>query len=59
MARQKVTLQTTLPHGVFYWVTEVEASSEEEAIVAAENLFLAEMERTTEWNFTDYIVEKA
>ncbi|MBL4838046.1 MAG: hypothetical protein JKY34_10755 [Kordiimonadaceae bacterium] len=59
MARQKVTLQTTLPHGTFYWVTEVEANSEEEAVVAAENLFLAEMERTTEWTFSDYNVEKA
>lgn len=56
MARQKVTLQATLPHGTFYWVTEVDANSEEEAVVAAENLFLAEMEKIDEWEFTDYDV---
>lgn len=56
MAKQKVTLQASLPRGTFYWVTEVEASSEEEAVVAAENLFLAEMEKIDEWEFTDYDV---
>jgi hypothetical protein len=58
MAKQKVTLQATLPHGTFYWVTNVEANSEEEAVVAAENLFLAEMEKIDEWEFTDYDVEQ-
>lgn len=58
MAKQKVTLQASLPHGTFYWVTEVDASSEEEAVVAAENLFLAEMEKIEEWEFTDYDVEQ-
>ncbi|TNE62271.1 MAG: hypothetical protein EP335_13310 [Alphaproteobacteria bacterium] len=59
MARQKVTLQAKLPHGMFYWVTEVDADSEEEAVVAAENLFLNEMDRIEEWEFTDFDVEKA
>lgn len=59
MARKKVTLQAELPHGVFYWVTEVDAASEEEAVVAAENLFLAEMERIGEWTFNDFNVEEA
>lgn len=59
MARKKVTLQAGLPHGTFYWVTEVEADSEEEAVVAAENLFLAEMERIDEWAFNDFNVEDA
>jgi len=57
MAKKKVTLQATLPHGNFYWVTNVEAASEEEAVVAAENLFLAEMEKIDEWEFTDFDVE--
>jgi len=56
MARRKVTLQAALPHGQFYWVTEVDADSEEEAVVAAENLFLAEMDNIEEWEFTDFDV---
>ncbi len=56
MAKQKVTLQATLPHGTFYWVSEVNAESEEEAVVAAENLFLAEMENIDQWEFTDFEV---
>lgn len=59
MALQKVTLQATLKRGTFYWVAEVDASSEEEAVVAAENLFLAEMENAKDWEFTDYNVENA
>ncbi|MFC3052431.1 hypothetical protein [Kordiimonas pumila] len=59
MARQKVTLKASLPHGTFYWVTEVDARSEEEAVVAAENLFLAEMDRIDEWAFSDFEVERA
>ena len=57
MARKKVTLQAQLPHGTFYWVTEVDANSEEEAVVAAENLFLAELEKADEWEFSDFDVE--
>ncbi len=56
MARKTVTLKASLPHGTFYWVTDVEATSEEEAVVAAENLFLNEMERIDEWEFTDFDV---
>lgn len=56
MARKRVTLKATLGRGEFYWVTDVDANSEEEAVVAAENLFLAEMERIGEWEFTDFDV---
>jgi hypothetical protein len=59
MARQTVTLKASLPHGTFYWVTEVEANSEEEAVVAAENLFLSEMDNIEEWEFTDFEVASA
>lgn len=59
MARKKVTLKAELPHGVFYWVTDVEANGDEEAVVAAENLFLAEMERIDEWTFNDFSIEEA
>lgn len=54
--RKKVTLQANLRRGTFYWVTTVDADSEEEAIVAAENLFSAEMERADEWEFNDFDV---
>ncbi|WCL54993.1 MULTISPECIES: hypothetical protein [Kordiimonadales] len=57
MAKMKVTLQAELKRGTFYWVTTVEADSEEEALVAAENLFSAEMETASEWEFSDYDVE--
>jgi len=59
MAKQKVTLQATLPNGIFYWVCDVEAASEEEAVVAAEHLFLAEMEKIDEWEFTDFEIAPA
>lgn len=57
MAKLKVTLKAEMPHGDFYWVTEVNADSEEEAVVAAENLFLSEMEKAGDWEFTDYQVD--
>ena len=59
MALQKVTLQATIGRGTFYWVVEVDANSEEEAVVAAENLFLTEVERGEEWEFNDFLVEEA
>jgi len=57
MARQKVTLQATIGRGTFYWVVEIDADSDEEAVVAAENLFLTEVERGGEWEFNDFLVE--
>lgn len=59
MARQKVILKAALSRGTFYWVAEVDADTEEEAVVAAENLFLSEVERAEDWHFTDYDVEPA
>ena len=56
MALKHVTLKTTLSKGEFYWVADVEADSDEEAVVAAENLFMAELERIKEWEFSDYDV---
>ncbi|WP_374764476.1 hypothetical protein [Yunchengibacter salinarum] len=59
MARQKVTLQAGFGRGTFYWVTEVDAESEDEAVMAAENLFMAELEKGHEWEFEDFVVEPA
>lgn len=57
MAVHHVTLKAQLKRGIFYWVCDVEASSEEEAVAAAENLFEAELENATDWSFEDYQVD--
>ncbi len=59
MKRYKVTLRAALKRGTFYWVAEVAADSEEEAVTAAEHLFMAEVESPGEWTFDDYAVEPA
>lgn len=58
MSVYKVTLKCEVKLGDFYWVTEVKAESEDEAINTAENLFLAQLKSTDEWDFTDYDAEK-
>lgn len=58
MARMTVTLKAELKRGSFYWVATVDAESEEEAAVAAENLFLSEIETADGWEFSDFEVEK-
>lgn len=57
MANMRVTLKAKLGRGEFYWVADVNADSEDEAVIVAENLFLAEMEKSQEWEFTDFEVE--
>lgn len=58
MARMKVTLKAELPTGEFYWVTTVEADSDEEAITAAEHLFMSELDKNKEWEFDSFEVAK-
>ncbi len=43
-----------MPNGTFYWVTNVDAETEEEAVVAAENLFLSEIEDCDDWYFSEF-----
>ncbi|MBL4801728.1 MAG: hypothetical protein JKY45_07515 [Emcibacter sp.] len=57
MANYKVTLKTELKHGSFYWVSTINADSEEEAAIAAEHLFMAEMENSADWSFSDSDIE--
>ncbi len=57
MADMKITLKATLGRGEFYWVCNVNADSEDEAVVVAENLFAAEMEKSKDWEFTDFNIE--
>lgn len=58
MSAYKITLRSDLKHGTFYWVTTVNATSEDEAVTAAEHLFIEQIERAVEWDFSDYDAEK-
>jgi hypothetical protein len=58
MSAYKVTLKSEVKHGSFYWVTTVNAASEDEAVTAAEHLFIAQMDGPEEWDFSDYDAEK-
>ena len=57
MANYKITLKADLKRGSFYWVSTVDAASEEEAITAAEHLFMAEIENAADWSFSDSNIE--
>lgn len=58
MSTYKITLKSELKRGTFYWVTTVNADSEDEAVTAAEHLFLEELNNTDDWDFSDYDAEK-
>ncbi|MCC3861431.1 hypothetical protein [Pseudemcibacter aquimaris] len=58
MASYNVTLKSDVKLGTFYWVTTVNADSEEEAVTAAEHKFLEQLGSEAEWDFTDYDAEK-
>ncbi|MEM8799908.1 MAG: hypothetical protein AAGF15_07505 [Pseudomonadota bacterium] len=54
-----VTLKSTFKRGDFYWVCDVNADTEDEAVVAAEHLFLEVTEKQDHWEFSDFQVERA
>ncbi len=54
MFTYKITLKSDLNHGTFYWVTNVNAESEDEAVTAAEHLFLEQIGARKQWDFSDY-----
>ena len=54
-----VTLKATLTRGSFYWVCDVTADSEDEAITAAEHLFMAEVGKAADWTFDEFSAEPA
>lgn len=58
MSSYNITLKAPLKGGTFYWVTNVKADSEEEAVVAAEHLFMAEAANAADWEFSDYDAEE-
>lgn len=55
----RVTLKSTVSRGTFYWVCDVSASSEDEALVSAQHLFDAQTEASEEWVFSDYDIGPA
>jgi hypothetical protein len=55
--KYRVTLKSDVSRGTFYWVCEVSANSEDEALVAAQHLFDAQTEASEEWVFSDYDVD--
>jgi hypothetical protein len=57
MAKFHVTLQAELTHGTLYWVADVDARDEDEAMQVAEGLFIKEMEKPEEWAFSAADVE--
>jgi hypothetical protein len=57
--KYEVTLRTNLKRGTFYWISIVEAESEEEAAEEAERLFEEQMDSGEEWSFEDFSAEPA
>ena len=57
MAKYHVTLQAELSRGLLYWVSDVEAADEDEAMRQAEELFMKELETPEEWSFSAGDVE--
>jgi hypothetical protein len=53
----RVTLKSEVSRGTFYWVCDLEANSEDEALVSAQHLFDAQTEASEEWVFSDYDVD--
>lgn len=53
MAGYHVTLKATLSRGTFYWVTDLDAENEAEALADAEALFMAEMDSASKWAFEE------
>ncbi|MEN3975213.1 hypothetical protein [Emcibacter sp. SYSU 3D8] len=57
--KYEVTLRANLKRGTFYWIATVEADSEDEAAMAAEELFEEQMDSGEEWAFEDFSAEPA
>jgi hypothetical protein len=57
VAKYHVTLQAELSRGVLYWVSDVTAGDEDDALRQAEAIFLKELETPEEWSFTAGDVE--
>ena len=58
MAKFHVTLKATLSDGELYWVTDIPAENEENAMRVAENRFMTHLEKAGEWSFSEADVEQ-
>ena len=58
MASYHVTLKARLTRGTLYWITDIEAPGEDEALGLAEELFLDELDDPKGgWKFDEANVE--
>ena len=57
MPAYHVTLKSDLQRGSLYWVCDVTAKNEDEALAIAEEEFFLELDDPSEWSFTDANVE--
>jgi len=57
MAKFKVTLKATFKRGEMYWVANVDARNEDEAMEKAETYFFEELDNPSEWAFDEADVE--
>ena len=57
MGKYLVTLRAELKRGLMYWVCQVDAGNEDEAMTKAESAFTAEIDDPGEWSFSDGDVE--
>jgi len=58
MAKYHVTLKANLSDGELYWVADVAAGNEDDAMAAAEALFARQLESAAEWSFAEADVER-
>lgn len=57
MRKFHVTLKSTLKTGELYWVSDIAAADEDDAMRKAEAAFMVELENPGEWSFSEADVE--
>ena len=57
MSKFHVALKAVLPEGELYWVSNVNATNETDAMKKAEKLFLSQLDRPFNWQFTEADIE--
>ncbi len=57
MPKYSVTLKAQLSRGEMYWVSEVVADDEDDAMAKAEDAFFAELDEPSQWSFGEADVE--
>jgi len=57
MAKFHVTLKANLSDGELYWVSDVQADTEDAAMAVAEEHFTRQLDKAAEWSFSEADVE--